>query len=236
MASPARPRAAWEPFPSTRWSRIRPGGEGGTARALDTLARGYAAPIEAFLRAALGRRADDAGDLAQGFFVWVIESGFLARADPERGSFRAFLKTALRHYVADADRRGRRLKRGGGAKTVELADADAAAPGSPEAELDAAWRAELVRSALKRTREQLEREGRAVVFAVFRDYFLEESKELDYRAVAARHGVSVVDVSNHLMRAKRAFRAHLRALVLDTVRSLDELERELAWLVGHEPR
>ncbi len=229
-------------FPTTIWSEVRAGGGRGRERelALESLARRYQGPAEVFLRAALGVGAERARELFQGFFAWMLETGFLERADPGRGSFRAFLKLALRRYALDEFRRDAAGKRGGarGALTLdrehetELADRGAS---RPEELLDRAWRAELVREALERTRGELESEGRALVHAVFRDYYLAPGQEVDYRALAERHGITTTDVSNHLMRAKRVYRARLRALVLDTVRSAGELDEELRWLLGEEP-
>lgn len=56
--------------------------------------------------------------------------------------------------------------------------------------------------------------------------------ELDYAAVAARHGVTRVDVSNYLMHAKRRYRATLRDLVAETVTDAGALRDELDWLLG----
>ena len=98
--------------------------------------------------------------------------------------------------------------------------------------LDERWRRELVESALRELERDLEASGRGAMFATFRDYFLDPSPDVDYRAVAARHGISATDVANWLSRAKKRFREHLLALVTDTVRDPAALEEELRWLFG----
>src|SRR5262245_43298462 len=110
-------------FPSTHWTRID-SSEGSAA--LEHLARLYAGPIRAYLRAALGKSDEEAREMTQDFFLWTIESGFLGKADRARGRFRAFLKTALRNYALKADERARAAKRGGGARFVPLPDGDEA--------------------------------------------------------------------------------------------------------------
>ncbi len=229
-------------FPTTIWSEILPRGSGAgdSAAALDALARRYALPIREYLRAALRKDGEEASDLAQDFFVWMIETAFLAKADPERGRFRAFLKTALRHYAADEDRKKAAQRRGGDRRIVPIGDEDgpalaARAEASPDEALDRAFRAEVVRQALGRVEESLRREGKEAVFSVFRDYFLDPEEKADYREIAARHGLSTADVSNHLQRAKALYRSALRAIVLETVRSAGELEDELLWLFGRAP-
>lgn len=226
-------------FPSTCWSQIQAGSSGDLTAAMDALAQNYHRPIESYLATALKRAPEDARDLAQDFFVWMIETDFLAKADPARGRFRAFLKVALRHYVADHDRKRWARKRGGVRATVDLdaddagvADLADAGAKAPDEVLDQAWRKTLLERALTSVESELARDGREVVFAVFRDYFLDAAEAIDYRAVAARHGLTAIDVSNHLARAKKLYRAHLQALVRETVQTAADLEEELVWLFG----
>src|SRR5262249_42896451 len=153
----------------------------------------------------LGLSRERAHELFQEFFAWMLEGDFLAKAEPERGRFRAFLKVALRRFATDELRRAAALKRGGGGALESLDREDAPAPGdhvqaTREEELDRAWRAALVDEAFERTRLELERRERGVAFAVFRDHYLAGGPELDYRALAERHGISTADVSNHLQR------------------------------------
>ena len=57
-------------------------------------------------------------------FARLLDGAFLAKADPDRGSFRAFLRTAVRNYVTDQIRRGTALKRSAGPAVVSLEHAD----------------------------------------------------------------------------------------------------------------
>jgi RNA polymerase sigma-70 factor (ECF subfamily) len=232
MALP--PSAPGESFPSTRWSRLlaAPG-----ERDLEALARAYSRPIRAWLAARFRLREDAADDLAQEAFAWLLATRLLDKADPARGSFRGFLKTALARFAIEEFRRDAAAKRGGG-RAHEPLDAaagvaDDAAP-SPDARLDDAWRRELV----ERARAELEREladgGRRQHWLLFRDWFLDDAAP-DYETLARRHGVTKVDVSNRLAYAKRRFREVLRAQVAETVRDEEELGEELAWLFGRAP-
>ena len=236
------PPARGGDFPSTRWSALAPGSRAGVearARAWETLAREYVEPIRLFLQRALRRDPSEAEELAQDFFAWMIESGLLEKADPARGSFRAYLKTALRRYVLDTDRRARAQKRGGAHRTERLHDAEGALrelvdphAEEPDRALDEAWRAELVSSALAQVEEKLAADGRSRVFEVFRAYFLDPAPEVDYRAIAARFGIKTTDVSNDLVRAKQLFRQALERRVRETVADAQELREELDWLLG----
>ena len=234
-------------FPTTCWSQVGPGaaggGEGVTDRALERLASRYWRPIRDWLSAELRLERDAAAELTQDFFVWVIESGFLKKADPERGRFRAFLKVALRNYARDANRRATAARRGGGRQFISLEAEDedekpfdAADPNAlrPDELLDARWRRDLVQTALQELEKELAATGKSAMFATFRDYFLDASPDVDYRAVAQRNGISVTDVTNWLSRTKKRFREHLLAIVTDTVRDAAALEEELRWLFQPE--
>lgn len=200
--------------------------------ALEDLARAYWRPVYGYVRLRWARTDEDALDATQSFFLWMLEGPFLTRADPRRGRFRGFVRVALDRFLIDLERERTALKRGGARTfvavddTAQLPDVGAAAP---EEALDALWRAELLERATRELEQDLERDGKALVFAVFRDYFL-AGDELDYAALAARHGITKTDVSNYLQRAKARYREVLRRVVRETVDSAAELDLELAWL------
>lgn len=229
--------ARFASFPSTCWSQICQGSGGGAA-AWERLAHLYWKPIHAYLRAGWTRSPEAAEDLTQGFFAWMLQSDLLQRADPGRGRFRAFIKTALANYVRDQRRKEQAVRRGGG-RTTGSADPERldglVDPGSkaPEELLDDVWRAEVVALAVTRLEEELLQSGRRALFEVFREYFL-DAVPIDYQSVAARHGITTVDVSNYLTRAKQRYRSHLRTIVLETVQHPEDLEAELRWLFGKE--
>src|SRR5947209_7892091 len=101
-------------FPSTCWSRLLDGfgspDRSASRRAAEELARNYWKPIYAYVRSAWSKSIEDAKDLTQGFFVWMMESDFLSRADPGRGRFRGFLKVALKHFLGMDERARGALK------------------------------------------------------------------------------------------------------------------------------
>src|ERR1041385_2083341 len=48
---------------------------------------------------------EEVQDLAQGFFLYFVESDAIRKVHPARGSFRNFLRAVLRSYVTDIDRK-----------------------------------------------------------------------------------------------------------------------------------
>jgi len=89
------------PFATTRWSVEPAAGRDASPdskRALASLCATYWYPLYAYVR----RRVPDvraAQDLTQAFFVPVLEKHYVGSATPERGRFRAFLLTALKHFL-----------------------------------------------------------------------------------------------------------------------------------------
>lgn len=223
-------------FPSTVWAQFL---DTRTDRGLTHLAERYWKPIFAFIRARHAKSADEAFDLTQEFFVRMMESDFTDRADPVRGRFRAYVKAALRNFLSVEARDRNRLKRGGGKKIVSinagnfdpLEPSDPAAA-NPEEALDNAWKREIIHRARGRLDADLRAAGKAVYADVFREYYLDQSEEVDYEALAARHGISRTDVSNYLTHAKRVFREILTDLVAETVNGPEDLREELRSLFG----
>src|SRR5215216_106975 len=103
------PRRASEPvgFLTTHWSMVlaAAGNSMGNSStqaqaALERLCRLYRYPLYVHVRR-LGWKAEDAEDLTQQFLARFLERKYLERADPERGRFRSFLLTSLKHFLAD---------------------------------------------------------------------------------------------------------------------------------------
>jgi RNA polymerase sigma-70 factor (ECF subfamily) len=228
-------------YPSTRWSRIVGADPAArTAPDVEALAQTYWRPVYGYIRALRPAARDEAVDLTQDFFLWMIEHRLLERAHPERGRFRGFLKASLRNFLSDRERRRRAAKRGGDRLHLPIEPGDDALhelplgtrPQTPEEVLDALWRSTLVERATASLEEELRAQGRGAHFEVFRDYFLSTAEQVDYEELGRRHGLTPTQVSNHLMLAKRRYRDLLRCAVMETVADPEELEQELRWLFG----
>jgi RNA polymerase sigma factor (sigma-70 family) len=130
MAPPSRSRD----FDTTRWSvvtAVRSDDEAASRRALATLYELYWDHAYTRLCSWL-HDADEAQDVAQAFFLSLIERGDLKKVRPGRGRFRSFFVKALQNFFNNYIRDRDRLKRGGGHTIVPLDDVMAGADGLPE--------------------------------------------------------------------------------------------------------
>jgi hypothetical protein len=120
-------------FPETRWTRIVAArGDSELRRVvLDELVASRWQPLYVHLRKQ-GLPPDRAQDVVQGFLVHLLERDFLARLDPGRGRLRAYLKTALAHYLANLHAEESAQKRGGGRAALSFDDVEAVIPAAPD--------------------------------------------------------------------------------------------------------
>jgi hypothetical protein len=94
---------------TTRWSAVLLSAQSqapGSDRAREEFCQLYWYPLYAFIRRR-GYNPDDARDLTQGFFLFILGRKALQRATPEKGKFRSFLLGSLRQCVRSSS--GNRL-------------------------------------------------------------------------------------------------------------------------------
>lgn len=218
-------------FATTRWSLILDAREepqsGGAA--LAEICRIYRQPVLDYIRARTP--AGDAEDLAQDFFARLLEQRWDVRATPERGSFRAFLLTALRRFLIDANEHEHAGKRGGAWQRVPLAEdaAELAAPStaSPEQAFTRAWMRTLVARAMERLREETASAGKAALYAELSGFLLEPPDNADYPRLAESLGLRVNTLAVAVHRLRQRLREIVREEVLHTVSNQGDLDAEL---------
>lgn len=215
-------------FPATQASAVRgladPDAQV-SARARAVIAEVYWRPLYKYVRLRHGRGPADAEDLTQGFFATALARDALASYDPARGRFRTFLRRCVDRYVIDAHRRDRAGRRDSGL-TVDFASVERDLAASPERDPDAAFEAEwlrqLVAVARARTLATLTGKGRPVHAALFELFHGDAPPS--YGEAAARHGITVTDVTNWLAYARREF----RRTALELLRELCHDDAEFA--------
>lgn len=223
----------------TPWTAILAAQHGGSevrARCLNEIAEKYYDPVRSYIGALPGVNHPEArDDLAQGFFLKFLEKELLHKLDREVGSFRQFLKTAVRNYVKDEAKRASRenpnspLTRHQGLPAGEITVPDRDTP-TPEEEFNRQWARDLMNDAVKAFKADCFDHNKQRYYVVFERHVLASEKfgNPDYAATAGELGITEKEVSNNLHRSKRRFQALLRELVRAMVRSDEDVEKELA--------
>ena len=226
-------------FPSTCWTLIRKAG-GKNPESLERLIYLYWKPAYFYLRAAGKKSVEDAKDLTQDFFTRLVERKDWERLDPERGSFRGFLKRALKNFMIDASRR-EQARQPSSKFVFKFEDCrDEPVAPDPESAFDREWARTVLRDSIHQLRERLRKDGSANVFEVFRLYCLPEGEKGDpgessrfiggldssgttYADVAKRLGLRESDVRKRLARC----RSVLREIVLERIREYSGDDRDV---------
>ena len=210
---------------------------------METLANSYWKPVYLYIRIGWSKTNEEAKDLTQSFFMWMMETDFVTRADPNRGRFRAFLRVSLERFLSMDARKRRSLQRGGDRKFFSISMPDDEFPEAylqesksapPDRILDELWKDDLIRRATEILESRLRQENKEQYFQIFQEYFLQESNPTEYKRLAEKYAVTPSDVSNYLRHAKARFRMIITDLVSETVESASDLQSELEILFGEK--
>lgn len=218
-------------FPSTLWSvleEVRDRTDDEARSRLGALLSAYWKPVYLAIRGGWRKPREDAKDLTQSFFAWLLDGEVLRKVERGRGRFRGFLKAVLRNYLNNTRRSERQLKRGGGRPPVALDISDpqleAALPAGPDRTPEEIFDREWARSLLESAMEEFERRAPPALRDMFRAYgrAAETGDGPAYEAVAASFGMTRDAVKHHLASAREL----LRAIVLERIReyALDDVE------------
>lgn len=211
------------------------------ARSIEILCARYWKPVYSYIRIAWAKSNEDAKDVTQAFFAWLLEEDALRRYDPGRGGFRPYLKVLLRRFVGHAERDLHRIKRGGGARVFSL-EGDAprlpelqggGAAADPEKAFERVWLEELVQQSLGRVRERCLRLGKGTRFRLYEAFALGAGPTPpSYAELAARFGVTVGDVEKSLYLVREEIRQEIRSTLAQGAGSDRDLDDEWKRLLG----
>jgi RNA polymerase sigma-70 factor (ECF subfamily) len=228
-------------FPSTAWSvidRLKRGAEPDPQAAIASLLARYWKPVYVCIRVGWRKSNEDAKDLTQEFFLFLLEGEALKLADPQRGRFRSYLKTVLRNFLGMEHRKETRLKRGGAATIVPIGLPDdelpvAAPAADPESVFDREWARSLVAQTLAELETALRAAGRADHWEIFQAHDLAEGAEPPtYADLAARHACSESQIKTILQETRRRLRDGVILKIREYALDEQEVWQELEFLMG----
>ena len=197
----------------------------------------YWYPLYAFIRRQ-GYAPDQARDLTQEFFVRLLEKNYVEQADQRRGKFRAFLLTAVKHFLLNEVDRASAKKRGGeyaflpieqeGAeRTYQLEPAHDA---TPEKIFERNWAVTLLETVTDRLQREFIQAGKARQFESLKPMLTGESESIRYGEIAEELGLSEGAVKVAIHRLRRRFRELLRQEVAETVADPSLVDEEIHFL------
>jgi RNA polymerase sigma-70 factor (ECF subfamily) len=228
-------------FATTRWTivqRARDPSDPEATEALEHLCRVYWPAVYVYVRCR-GFNPSDASDLTQEFFLRVLEKGYFEQARRERGAFRTFLLTCVKHFLANEWDRTNAQKRGGGQRQLSLDETSLEGRYrfeprddlTPERIFEHQWAWSVVHQALERLDRDVRRAGRDQMYGACRELLLGGSKDDTYAQIAARLDVTEGALKVHIHRLRR----RLRELVLEEIEQTsaagDDAEAELRRLL-----
>lgn len=223
---------AW--FEPTRWTLILQvqGDEDGAREALGKLLEAYRIPL---IRAAVWEfrlNQDQAEELVQGFFAWVVEKEFVNRASEEKGRFRTFILRAMKRFHWHELERRRALKRGGETEFIpaEIAAEELAFDPETEKAVDREWARATFQSAMGRVEREFAARGKLERFQTLAS--LAVSGEGGYAGSAAQAGMTEGHLAVEISRFRSALRTAFARVVRDTVSSRTDAADETSYLVS----
>jgi RNA polymerase sigma factor (sigma-70 family) len=223
-------------FLTTHWSVVLQASGAPTPEAdaaLNYLCRNYWYPLYAHVRR-LGWGPDDAQDLTQQFFARLLEHKYFGLANPERGKFRSFLLTSLKHFLSDEWDKLKTQKRGGG----RLSSWESFDPeqrylnepkdlATPDRLYEKRWAGMMLESVLNQLRLEYVKAGREAEFEELKAFVWGEGNPGTYAEVASRMKIEENAAKVAVHRMRKRFRELLRQEVSRTVSSPDEVDVEL---------
>jgi DNA-directed RNA polymerase specialized sigma24 family protein len=235
------PGQAGERFVTTQWNLVLSACKTPSPTsqaALELLCRTYWSPLYAYLRRH-GHSVDEAQDLTQGFFAFVLEHHTLDYADPQRGRFRHFLLAALKRYLLDEHRLSSALKRGPKFRWLPWNDElPTPPPDDPPAHLRSAeecyenrWAITLLGKVLEDLRTECNHRADPKLFDHLKDHICMDDDAVPYAGLAGQLGIPAVTLRVTVHRLRQRYRELLRSEIARTVGSPAEIDDEIRHLI-----
>ena len=225
-------------FQSTQWTLIQAAGSGDShgARALERLCQAYWMPLFHYTQRQ-GYSAQDAQDLTQGFFERLLRTNALAGMQKEKGRFRSFMLTALKHYLSDERDRSQAIKRGGKQTRISLDELEAGpAPANDrdgrmrDAVFDHQWALSVVREAMKSLASDYVRAERKQWLNALAPLLSREAEPGEYSRLGLELQASEGTVAVAVHRLRRRYRECIRSEVARTLTNAEDLNEEMDYL------
>lgn len=213
-------------FEPTLWTVVLRA-RGHSREALEELLQAYWKPVYFYIRR-WGESVENSKDLTQGFFAEFLERDFLKDVSREKGRFRTFLVTALRHFLINEAERVQAKKRGGGRELISLdfKGAETQYRHTPVAKenIDRIFKREWALTVLSRALEALGREMDAQTFEALKPHLAGGPA---YAETAQKLGITTTELNNLIHKTRKRYRDLLKREVAGSVADPELVDEEL---------
>jgi RNA polymerase sigma factor (sigma-70 family) len=230
---------AW--FVTTHWSVVLEAKGSDPARAsaaLENLCQTYWRPLYTFIRRN-GYSPADAQDLTQEFFAKLLSKDHLSHLRDQRGKFRSFLLTFVKHFLSDERDKARAQKRGGGQMAISIDDAAheesfllKSRELSPDELFERRWAETAVEQALRRLRDEYVESGKGELFERLKDVQPGRHGESSYAEIGAELGLTESAIKSGALRLRRRHSEILRDEIAHTVTRAEDVNEEIRHLIS----
>lgn len=228
-------------FVTTHWSMVLTArGESPEAReALEKLCRTYWWPIYGFVRRQ-GQTPEEAQDLTQSFFAFLLERKGLDTVGPEKGRLRSFFLASVKNFLANAHRSAAAGKRGYGRPALPLEEL----VGREHAHLEPLdtltadriyereWALALLDQVLGRLAEEYRMAGSAALFDRLKQLLVGEPERPSQAQIAQELAMTENAVKQAFHRLRHRYGALLRDEIAETLAQPAESEDELRHFIA----
>jgi DNA-directed RNA polymerase specialized sigma24 family protein len=226
-------------FRTTQWEIVlnaRNADSSQQGRCLSDLCSRYWFPLYRFA-VFTGLSHEDAQDLTQSFFLYLLEKESLRSVDPAKGRFRSFMLASFRNHLSTQRQYRSAAKRGGGRPSIDLDAHDAKQRRyleptdylTAETFFDATWAQLLIDRVRARIGEEFRQRGKYEQFERLQSH-LEIGSEPDaksYEEAGLVLGMSANGAKTLVFRMRQRFAALLRQEVAQTLLNPRDTDAEI---------
>jgi len=231
-------------FPATPWTlvaRLKSADAATAQRALDDLCKQYHYPLYCYIRRR-GVPHHDAQDALHDFLAKLLRTHAFESVDSTKGHLRAFLSTALHHFLINRHEGAARRSAELSTDSEHLVEADEqrflkekfTERDTPDRIFERKWAQELLRHVFEQLKTQYAARGKSALLETLKPVILRGGslRGEDPAALAASVGMNEPALRKALSRLLRDYRKLLENEVLQTVDQPEEVTGELAYLRG----
>ena len=228
-------------FVTTHWSMVLTArGESPQAHdALEKLCRNYWWPIYGFVRRQ-GHTPEEAQDLTQSFFAFLLERKGLDTVGPEKGRLRSFFLASVKNFLANSHRSAMAGKRGHGRPALPLeelvgrehAHLEPLDTLTPDRIYEREWALTLLDQVLGRLAEEYRMGANAALFDRLKQLLVGEPDRPSQAQIAQELGMTENAVKQAFHRLRHRYGALLLDEIAETVAKPAEIEDELRHFIA----